>query len=421
MKLLKRLLKCKRGNVLPLTGLALPLLVGAAGLGVDTAQWYYWRREMQFAADQAALAGAYALSQDKDWQSRVTAQFQSNREVVNFATVTSSLLSNFGTGTNNAVIVRLQGTKALPFSSLFIRQAVTVRVAAQAAFRNGADWNSCMVATNLTEDGTIKVIGNATLNLGCGMAALSTSDSAIVISGTADITATSIIAAGGIDTGGSADFGDAIVAENVGGLSDPFAGLTPPTNPTPQTYKCTGTGPRASASLQPGTYSGIATKCNTTFAAGVYVIDGGIFSVRSQDIVTGSGVTFVLKNGATLDINGGAAVTLTAPTAAQLPGMGIADPRLAGMLVFEDKTSNAGRENSSRINGNSATVLNGAIYMPKTTLNFNGTAKPTSQCLMMVADMLNIGGTTSMNNFCPTGQNLQGSVGSQTGYVRLVA
>ncbi|WP_221795539.1 pilus assembly protein TadG-related protein [Aquisediminimonas sediminicola] len=421
MNVVRKLLACTRGNVLALTAFTMPLLVGAAGMGVDTAQWYYWRREMQFAADQAALAGAYALSQDKDWQTRVSAQFENNREVASFATIASSQLSNFGTGTDNAVSVVLHGTKSLPFSGIFLKRGVTVSVAAQAAFRNGADWSSCMVATNASESGAITVIGNANLNLGCGMAALSTSSSAIVISGTADISATSIISAGGIDTGGSADFGEAIVAENVGGLNDPFAGLTPPDNPTPRTYKCSGTGANATASLQPGTYTSLETKCNTTFASGVYVLDGGSFTIRSQDIVTGSGVMFVLKNGATVHWNGGAAVTLTAPTAAQLPAMGITDPRLAGMLIFEHPSTNGDAENHSVINGNASTVINGAIYMPNTTLSFSGTSRPTSQCLMMVADKLDIGGTTSMSNFCPTGQHLQGSVGSTTGYVRLVA
>lgn len=48
------------GNATLLVALGLPALVGGSGLAVDTAQWYMWKRELQFAVDQAALAGAWA-------------------------------------------------------------------------------------------------------------------------------------------------------------------------------------------------------------------------------------------------------------------------------------------------------------------------------------------------------------------------
>src|SRR5687767_14699484 len=50
----------RRGNVLLTAALALPVMVGGAGLAVDTAQWYLWKRELQLAADTGALSGAYA-------------------------------------------------------------------------------------------------------------------------------------------------------------------------------------------------------------------------------------------------------------------------------------------------------------------------------------------------------------------------
>ncbi len=48
------------GNALMLVGIGLPAFIGSAGLAVDAAQWYQWKRELQFAVDQGALAGAYA-------------------------------------------------------------------------------------------------------------------------------------------------------------------------------------------------------------------------------------------------------------------------------------------------------------------------------------------------------------------------
>lgn len=56
----QRLCQCTSGNAAIILGLSLPALMGGAGLSVDAAQWYLWQRELQFAADQAALAGAWA-------------------------------------------------------------------------------------------------------------------------------------------------------------------------------------------------------------------------------------------------------------------------------------------------------------------------------------------------------------------------
>ena len=59
LKALKRLWNDERGNALIIGGAALPILVGATGLATDTIQWSLWKRELQRAADSAAIAGVY--------------------------------------------------------------------------------------------------------------------------------------------------------------------------------------------------------------------------------------------------------------------------------------------------------------------------------------------------------------------------
>src|ERR1044072_5269401 len=56
---MKRLFKDRRGNALAIAGAALPLIVGAAGLATDTIEWTLWKRQLQRAADSAAIAGVY--------------------------------------------------------------------------------------------------------------------------------------------------------------------------------------------------------------------------------------------------------------------------------------------------------------------------------------------------------------------------
>src|SRR5205809_7498135 len=56
---IKRILKDRRGNTLAIAAACMPLVVGAAGLATDTIQWTLWRRQLQRAADSAAIAGVY--------------------------------------------------------------------------------------------------------------------------------------------------------------------------------------------------------------------------------------------------------------------------------------------------------------------------------------------------------------------------
>jgi hypothetical protein len=157
-------------------------------------------------------------------------------------------------------------------------------------------------------------------------------------------------------------------------------------------------------------------------STGVYIINGGELVVNAQYEVTGSGVMFVLKNGAGIRINGGADVNLTAIQASDLIARGISSSQanlLAGMLVFEDRNSSGAQHN--RINGNASTILNGIIYLPVSPIDFMGTAGVTSQCLMIAASTINITGDANMSTFCPAGQELDDTVLSTQDRVKLVA
>src|SRR3546814_7958238 len=106
--------------------------------------------------------------------------------------------------------------------------------------------------------------------------------------------------------------------------------------------------------LQPGTYSDMQIKANHTFAPGIYTIDGGSLKVAAQYNLSGSGVIFVLKNGATIDINGGSNISFTAPTSDQItasPGTyNNISSEFGGVLIFEDKaTSVRSEEHTSEL------------------------------------------------------------------------
>src|ERR1700741_4292823 len=54
----RRLIDDRRANTAVLFALSLPVLVGTAGLGVETGFWYYEQRVLQTAGEVAAGAGA---------------------------------------------------------------------------------------------------------------------------------------------------------------------------------------------------------------------------------------------------------------------------------------------------------------------------------------------------------------------------
>ena len=117
-----KLRSCNSGNAMLMVALGMPALIGGSGLAVDTSQWYLWKREMQFAVDQAALAGAWARSEsttESSYVTRATQEFNVNLQVTeDFTSEPNVSLINYGVGVGNAVRVTALGQKRLPFSNL---------------------------------------------------------------------------------------------------------------------------------------------------------------------------------------------------------------------------------------------------------------------------------------------------------------
>lgn len=229
------------GNAMMLVAAGMPALIGGAGFAVDVTQWYMWKSELQFAVDQAAIAGAYARANEETedtYENRATQEYTANlSKTSEFASDPEVSLANWATGTENSVIVTASATKSLPFSSFLTGSATTVAVSAQAAFEEGVNFTSCLIAVDEDAEGAVTIGGSAEFIAGCGIAALSDDPLAIKVNGSPTIDAGWLISAGGIDQWFKDNTDDTIL-ENQDGLTDPFAGLTPPTNDTPREYSC---------------------------------------------------------------------------------------------------------------------------------------------------------------------------------------
>lgn len=414
-----------RGNAMMMAALGMPVLIGATGYGVDTAQWYMWKRELQHSADQAALGGAWARSYSTtaDYQTRALQEFNANQGVTRtFATVPNVSLTSYSGGTNNSVLVTATATRRLPFSGHLFGRSATIRVSAQAKFAAGGTYSACLVS--LKEDGTAFTVGgNATVIANCGLGALSCDANAIIIDGSANVTTTSIVTCGTASVPANLQNK---VTNGITSLEDAYADWDPPvpTSSTPNRTKvCVGNGQRAIASLQPGKYTGgFTATCNTTFASGIYFFDGGEIDLTTNADVVGNNVLFVLMNGATIKLGGQGtgSLQLSPMTQTQLEALGYdatQASRLAKMLIMQDESTTD--PVSITMNGNANVTMSGILYLPKGNVTVNGNASSSSNlCFQISSYTLHVSGSAYLQTLCNAQQTT--SIGNAAAIVKLV-
>lgn len=415
-----------RGNAMMLAALGMPVLIGATGYGVDTAQWYMWKRELQHSADAAALGGAWARSYSTtaDYEARAIQEFNANQGVTSTFTATPNVqLTSYSGGTNNAVLVTATATRRLPFSGHLLNRSATISVSATAKFAAGGTYSACLVS--VAEEGTsFTVGGSSTVIADCGLGALSCDANAIEIDGSATVQTNSIT------TCGTANVPDSLrskVTENVGSLEDIYADWTPPapTAATPaRTLTCTGKGLNKTASPLPGIYTGgIKPTCGTTFASGIYFFDGGTVDLSHNASIIANNVLFVLMNGAKIEIGGSGAdgsLTMSPMTVTQLKNLGFSEAeatKLSKIVIMQDKSTETPID--MNLNGNANVALSGVIYLPKGKVKVNGDASSASSlCFQLSAYSLSITGSAYLKTLCNASQTQ--SIGSASASVALV-
>ena len=395
-----------------IAAVCLPLLVGAAGLAVDTTQWTYWRRQLRREADSAALAGAFAKAQSKDPVVAANSDLSRTNTILlsGPADIHSAPTAGAFIGNSQAVRVSLTTSQRLPFSGSFMLATPAISASATAAVVSNGDY--CALALSpTTASAGIKMQGSASLNFGCGLATNSQAANAVTAGGSSSITATPVSAVGGLTASSNYVGGTQLLPYSLP-QPDPFANL-----PTPSPSSCQSqvtVGPNTTQTLSPGCYSGMNLKGTVTLNPGTYYIDGGSFSVGSQAIVAGDGVTIILTSSsaasspsliATLNVNGGATLQLTAPTSGTYKGI----------LFYQDRR--ALDSGADTLNGNASSKLQGALYFPSQELDFSGTSGMTTDCLQLVAYRLTFIGNTSVSNQCPAASGAASFKGVQ---VRLV-
>ena len=419
---MKRLWGDKRGNALLIAGACLPMVVGAAGMASDTVQWALWKRQLQKAADSAAIAAVYANVQAQDIPIAVNYDIDSGNNFVRagnaatgkkYALLNAPVIGYPANGPNyaNAVSVQVQVQNRLGFTSLFLSSPPIITAnATAAAVVTGEYCAQAQINTNATG---ISAGGSTSVTLNCGMITNSTSMDAAVAFGSSSVTASPVAAVGGLDRTDNWATGTTLLPFTLA-QKDPYADIAPP--PIPATCDSWSDNPSDNQTYpeDPPTsdvcFDDFTVKGTVNLQPGTYIITGDM-KVNSGAKLNCTGCTFILTNAnpadtGTVDINGGAELNLVAPDTGPYKGI----------LFYSNR--GADPTDINKINGNASSMFKGAFYFPHQKVEFTGNAGVTFACLKLVSWQLTFSGNSTINNVCPAdwyGDRFKGR------HVRLVA
>lgn len=394
---LAELLDDRRGVAAPTTALGLIVVLGFAGLGVDVGHGYLQRRTAQHAADSAAFSGAAALTSgaaDPAAEARALAVrygFEPTRVTVNLPPQ-----SGPNTGAIGAVEVLVERPGRRFFSALLGGGANAIKARAVAKVGRAAD--GCVVALNATASASAYETGSADVVLeDCSLYANSTSASALELKGGAQLTAKSVELVGGYDKSSNSSITAAEgIHTNQAPVEDPYKDVEIPDYDETCDPKPAGTGTYGRTDGRPTVYCNgltINSRDVVTLRPGVHIIDRGSLLVNGGATLQGDGVTIILTsttggNYATLDVRGGATLTLTAPI----------DGPTAGLSFFQDRR--APGTGVHLLNGGSTQSIQGAIYFPSQTVRYTGGATSSGGCTQILASKVEFYGSSRVGVNC---------------------
>jgi hypothetical protein len=312
--------------------------------------------------------------------------------------------------------------KRLSFSSIFLAAPPTIRATATATIVPGGQY--CVVSLENAAVTGIDASGSTNVNLGCGMITNSTSLSAAVATGSSTMFASPIAAVGGIPASSNWGAGTVLQPFTIA-QDDPFGTVPPPTptnchpwsyyDPTNQNKP----GGTVDLSAQTGTVciSGGGTlniQGDIKLGNATYVFDATSLKMTNTSaklsctgctiVATSSTAATTPSSIGTVSLEGGE-LNLVAPTSGTYKGI----------IVYQDRRAPV--DNGDKINGNSTSKLEGALYFPRADLTFNGTMGMNTNCLQLVAKRVTFTGNSGITNSCPAGSGASSFAGKR---VRLV-
>ncbi len=392
---LSGLWKDRFGGVLVYAAIAAPVLIGAAGLSVDIGLWYANKRLAQSATDSAAMAAALGSMRSDGDPDAIEAAAELDAANHGYSATNGDAIDVTPLAGNRVRVTITRPVLGLLSQVVFTDQTDIQATAVARTVLN----DSCVWALNPSAEKAINIVGNAEVSLGCGMIANSTDPGALYKEGSGCLAASEFKVAGDYDdTDNSGCTLSPLPETSIPPADDPLASL-----PSPSYTPCGGGGPPTNFSgsttypLTPGV---ICTNININsvggggveFAPGLYIFDGAALNIGANTTVEGTDVNyyFTANSGVNdgVDIQGGATVTLSAPTTGPLPGI----------LFYQDRATTA--DITHKFSGGSTMQLDGIIYAPSTDVEFAGGTSAVSSSVVIIADEVAFkGGDTFLGDF----------------------
>ncbi len=369
-------LKDESGQAMILTLLSMTILLGFVGFAVDIGTLLRAKRNLQIAADGAAIAAA-AESNYADTTAAGQAAAAQNGVVIgtNGGAVAINTPPTYGAYAGQAGYVEAIVSQDQPTSFMKVfnisSQTVTARAVATISTSNG-----CVYVLNPTITGAMVVHGsfNVSSTAGCEVLVDSTDPAALQISGGGGLTAGSVGVAG--PYGGQGGSSTPAPVPGIAQVSDPLGSVVPPTPAgcTTPPGALTGTIAAGCYSAPPGNS---LTLSNVTLGAGTYEFEGNV--ALAGTVTSGAGgTTLDIVNGA-LTETPGTVLNLVAPTSGAYNGIALMEPAPNTNVMVLDL-------------GNSSGLIDGIIYAPDAELTLQNTSGNNSGLHLttdLIVNMLN--------------------------------
>lgn len=404
-------LRSTSGATAVLFAILFPVLVLGMGLGTEAGYQYMSQRKLQHAADVAAhAAGARLRAGDEKVDIDAAALHIATQSgflpAMGEITVNNPPLTGPNTGNTDSVEVILTLTQPRYFSALVSTEPVNMQGRAVARV-TGSGSVACILALSPNSPGAITVTGSTSVALeGCDVASNSNAANALDMSGngaTLDVNCAYVVGQAVTTHRLTIDCGEVQTFAPV--VRDPYADLVEPQaqgecisgdqgKPNrATTLTATESHPSGVKSMR--FCNGLDLKGDVTFAPGLYIIEGGDFTVNNgtvtstddETVLDGEGVTFYLTSSARMRLASNSTLNFAAPTAGPFAGIAFFGSRNATGVTH-------------RINGTSGSILQGALYMPASDVEFTGNAKLTSGCTQVIGQRVTFTGNSDLRSDC---------------------
>jgi Flp pilus assembly protein TadG len=434
----------ERGSVLVIVVMLSLLLIGFAGLAIDSAYVGTAGQQLQSAADAAALSAARMLHSEsvQDGTYPLTRQAAIDIALVNKAASDAVQLTantpnaadgdivvgiwNASTGSftpttsgPNAVRVRARrtatsagGSLDLFFGLVFGTETLDVGRFATAVLTTDAAALVLLLAPS--GPGALALNGTPVLDVTAGKIHSNSSDACSVdIVGSASVSAavTSMVGAGCYPPGSITG----PVVTGAGVIPDPLAGVLPDTAAW-NAYKAgmtvrAGTGGGTiggSGTFPPGSYSGgidVKSSDSVTLQPGVYMLGGEGLTMKGGSSLAGDGVTLLIDLDADVDISGNASLSVAAPTSGTFEAV----------AFFSHRQNSGGGPGQPelKVGGTGDIEVTGIVYVPSGTFVMAGTPGNKQVGALIVHKLTNAG----TSGFVVTGNGVPATGGVETAFL----